>query len=180
MNTWVKQNAEHWLSSVQLLSRVWLFLTLCSAALQASLSITNSQSLLKLVSIELVMPSNHLILCCPLLLLPSTFPSIRETLTTQQLSKEGIKSRIIQPPCVTGGKKEILVFCFVFSGHQWLLFSISFHSLIPPTQMTAWPRRERRSTFSTYLKPHSYSWLSSLINSSPQAMRILALLYVVS
>ena len=114
MNTWVKQNAEHWLSSVQLLSRVWFFLTLCSAALQASLSITNSQSLLKLVSIELVMPSNHLILCCPLLLLPSTFPSIRETLTTQQLSKEGIKSRIIQPPCVTGGKKEILVVCFFF------------------------------------------------------------------
>ena len=44
---------------------------------QASLSITNSQSLLSLMSIELVMPSNHLILCCPLLLLPSIFPSIR-------------------------------------------------------------------------------------------------------
>ena len=48
-----------------------------TAARQASLSITNSQSLLKLMSIELVMPSNHLILCCPLLLLPSIFPSIR-------------------------------------------------------------------------------------------------------
>ena len=48
-----------------------------TAAHQASLSITNSQSLLKLMSIELVMPSNHLILCCPLLLLPSIFPSIR-------------------------------------------------------------------------------------------------------
>ena len=48
-----------------------------TAAHQASLSITNSQSLLKLMSIELVMPSNHLILCCPLLLLPSVFPSIR-------------------------------------------------------------------------------------------------------
>ena len=47
------------------------------AACQASLSITNSWSLLKLMSIELVMPSNHLILCCPLLLLPSIFPSIR-------------------------------------------------------------------------------------------------------
>ena len=48
-----------------------------TAAHQASLSITNSQSLLKLMSIELVMPSNHLILCCPLLLPPSIFPSIR-------------------------------------------------------------------------------------------------------
>ena len=64
-------------SSVQWLSRVRLFQTSWTAACQASLSITNSQSLLKLKSIELVMPSNHLILCCPLLLLPSIFPSIR-------------------------------------------------------------------------------------------------------
>ena len=65
------------LSSVQTLSCVLLFGTLWTAACQASLSIANSQSLLKLMSIELVMPSNHLILCCPLLLLPSIFPSIR-------------------------------------------------------------------------------------------------------
>ena len=58
-------------------SRVWLFVTLWTAACQASLSITNSQSLLKLMSIESVMPSNHLILCPPLLLLPSVFPNIR-------------------------------------------------------------------------------------------------------
>ena len=64
-------------SSVQSLSRVWLFATPCTAAHQASLSITNSGSLLKLMSIESVMPSNHLILCHPLLLLPSIFPSIR-------------------------------------------------------------------------------------------------------
>ena len=64
-------------SSVQLLSRVWLFATPWTAARQASLSITNSQSLPKLISIELVMSSNHLILCHPLLLLPSIFPSIR-------------------------------------------------------------------------------------------------------
>ena len=63
--------------SVQSLSRVWLFATPWTAAHQASLSITNSQSLPKLMSIELVMPSNHLILCHPLLLLPSIFPSIR-------------------------------------------------------------------------------------------------------
>ena len=65
------------ISSVQGLSCVRLFGTLWTAALQASLSITNSRSLLKLMSIELVMPSNHLILCRPLLLLPSIFPSIR-------------------------------------------------------------------------------------------------------
>ena len=64
-------------SSVQLLSRVQLFATPWIAALQSSLSITNSRSLLKLMSIESVMPSNHLILCHPLLLPPSIFPSIR-------------------------------------------------------------------------------------------------------
>ena len=62
---------------VQSLSFVWLFMTPWAAAHQASLSFTISQSLLKLMSFELVMPSNHLILCCPLLLLPSIFPSIR-------------------------------------------------------------------------------------------------------
>ena len=64
-------------SSVQLLSRVRLFATPWTTAHQASLSITNSQSLPKLMSIEPVMPSNHLILCHPLFLLPSIFPSIR-------------------------------------------------------------------------------------------------------
>ena len=68
---------EAQLSSVQSLSHVRLFATPRTAALQASLSITNSQSLLKLISIWLVMPSNHLILCCPHLLPPSIFPSIR-------------------------------------------------------------------------------------------------------
>ena len=63
--------------SVQLLSHVRLFATPWTAACQASLSITNSWSLPKLMSIELVMPPNHLILCHPLLLLPSIFPSIR-------------------------------------------------------------------------------------------------------
>ena len=63
-------------SSAQSLSRVQLFVTPWTAARQASPSITSSQSLLKLMSIESVMPSNHLILCCPLLL-PSIFPSIR-------------------------------------------------------------------------------------------------------
>ena len=64
-------------SSVQSLSRVRLFATPWTAAYQVSLSITNSWSLLKLISVESVMPSNRLILCRPLLLLPSIFPSIR-------------------------------------------------------------------------------------------------------
>ena len=63
-------------SSVQLLSHVWLFVTPWTAAQQASLSITNSQSLFKLMAIEWVMPSKHLILSLPILLLPSIFPSI--------------------------------------------------------------------------------------------------------
>ena len=80
---WVLLTLQEWVwekkafSSVQSLSRVRFFVTALTAALQASLFITNSQSLLKLMSIELVMPSNHLILCYPLLLLPSIFPSIR-------------------------------------------------------------------------------------------------------
>ena len=64
-------------SSVQSLSRVWLFATPWTAVHQAYLSIINSRSLLKFMSIESVMPSNHLILCRPLLFLPSIFPSIR-------------------------------------------------------------------------------------------------------
>ena len=62
-------------SSVQLLSHVWLFVTPWNAAHQVSLSIANSQNLLKPMSIESVMPSNHLILCCPLLLPSSIFPA---------------------------------------------------------------------------------------------------------
>ena len=68
---------QEFISSVQSLSHVRLFATPWTAARQAFLSITNSWSLLKLMSIESVMPSNYLILCHPLLLLPSIFPSIR-------------------------------------------------------------------------------------------------------
>ena len=62
---------------VQLLSHVWLYATPWTAARQPSLFFTISQSLLRVMSTERIMPSNHLILCCPLLLLPSNFPSIR-------------------------------------------------------------------------------------------------------
>ena len=70
-------NRISWVQSIQLPSHVRLFETPWTAACQASLSITNSQSLLKLMSIKSVMPSNHLILCHPFLLPPSIFPSIR-------------------------------------------------------------------------------------------------------
>ena len=76
--SWERNSAKLILceGSVQSLSHVQLFATPWTTARQACLSITNSQSLLKLMSIELVMPSNHLILCRPLLLPPSIFPSI--------------------------------------------------------------------------------------------------------
>ena len=81
----------HIISSVQSLSCVQLFATPWTTAHQASLSITNSWSLPKLMSIESVMPSNHLILCRPLLLLPSIFPSIR-VFPVSQLSASGSQS----------------------------------------------------------------------------------------
>ena len=77
LSFWLIQLIFHLFSSVQLLSRVRLFATPWIAARQASLSITNSWSLLKLMSIESLMPPKHLILCRPLLLLPSIPPSFR-------------------------------------------------------------------------------------------------------
>ena len=75
LTIWATREAS---SSVQFSNcHVWLFVTPWTAARQASMSIVKSWSLLKLMSVELVMPSNHLILCRPLLLLPSIFPSIR-------------------------------------------------------------------------------------------------------
>jgi len=74
---WFPSHCVLWGGSAQSLSPVQLFATPWTAEHQASLPITNSQSLTKLMSIESVMPSNHLILCRPLLLLPSIFPSIR-------------------------------------------------------------------------------------------------------
>ena len=75
-----RRTGLHWKTerkSVQFVSRVWFFATPWITAHQASLSITNSRSPPKPMSIELVMPSNHLFLCCPLLLLPAIFPSLR-------------------------------------------------------------------------------------------------------
>ena len=83
-----------------------------TAACQASLSLTNSRSLLKLMSIELVMPSNHLILCCPLLLLPSIFPSIRV------FSNESVH-------CIKWPKYYIYIFFYKFLYYVFLSFKIT-------------------------------------------------------
>ena len=95
------------LSLVQLLSHVRLFPTPWTATRQASLSITNSQSLLKLMSIEWMMPSNHLILCRPLLLPPSVCPSIRvfcnESTLHMRWPKYWSFSFSISPPMNTQG-----------------------------------------------------------------------------
>ena len=85
---WEKNLSDKCISSVQSLSCVWFFVTPWTAGRQASLSITNSWSLLRLMSIESVMPSNHLILCRPLLP-PSIFPSIRVFQMSQFFSSGG-------------------------------------------------------------------------------------------
>ena len=103
------------LSSVQSLSRVRLFATPWTAARQASLSITNSWSLLKLMSIESVMPSNHLILCCPRLLPPSLFRSVRV------FSSESVF-------CIRGAKVYTYALLFGFPaqlGHHRALGTVS-------------------------------------------------------
>ena len=86
LSVWIYVCLTH---SVQLLSCVWLYVTPWTAACQASLSITNSRSLLKLMSIESVMPSNHFILCRPLLLPPIIFPASPSLPMSQFLASGG-------------------------------------------------------------------------------------------
>ena len=88
-------------SSVQSLSHVWLFATPWTAACQASLSITNFWSLLKLMSIESVMPSNHLILCRPLLLPASVFPSISVFSNDSVFSQLSVQFSSVPQSCLT-------------------------------------------------------------------------------
>ena len=123
----------HWtkFSSVQSLSHVWLFVTPWTAARQASLSITNSQSLLKLMSIESVMPSNYLILCCPLLLLPSIFPSTRvfsnESVLCIRWPKYWSLSFIISPSNEYSGLISFRIDWFDLLGIQGTLKSLLQH-----------------------------------------------------
>ena len=117
--------------SVQSLSSVRLFMTLCTAAGQASLSITNSWSLLKLMSIESVMPSSHRILCCPLLLLPSIFPSIRvfsnESVLCITWSKDWSFSFNINPSKVYSGLISFRIDKFDILAIQGILKSLLQH-----------------------------------------------------
>ena len=119
-------------SSVQLLSRVWLFANPWIAAHQASLSITNSQNLLKLMSIELVMPSNHLTLCRPLLLPPSIFPSIRvfsnELVLHIRWPKYWSFSFSISPPNKYSGLISFSMDWFDLLAVQGTLKSLQHHS----------------------------------------------------
>ena len=123
----------HWtkFSSVQSLSHDWLFVTPWTAARQASLSITNSQSLLKLMSIESVMPSNYLILCCPLLLLPSIFPSTRvfsnESVLCIRWPKYWSLSFIISPSNEYSGLISFRIDWFDLLGIQGTLKSLLQH-----------------------------------------------------
>jgi len=96
-------------SSVQSLSRVRLFATPWTAAHQASLSITNSQSLLRLMSIELVMPSNRLILCCTLLLLLQLFPASVSFPVTQFFASGGQSTGVSASASVKKSLTEMLV-----------------------------------------------------------------------
>ena len=118
-------------SSVQPLSHIQLFVTLWTAAHQASLSITNSRSLLKLTSIESVMPSNHLSLCCALLLLPSIFPSIRvfsnESVLCIRWPKDWSFSFSISPSNDYSGLISFRMDWLDLLAVQWILKSLLQH-----------------------------------------------------
>ena len=118
-------------SSVQSLSRVRLFATPWTAARQASLSITNSPSSLNLMFIKSVLPSNHLILCHPLLLLPSIFPSIRvfsnESVLHIRWPKYWSFSLSIRPSNVYSGLNSFRMYCLGFIAVQGTLKSLLQH-----------------------------------------------------
>ena len=117
--------------SVQSLSHVWLFVNPWTAAHQASLSITNSWSLLKPMSIELVTPSSHLILCCPLLLLPPIRPSIKvfsnESVLHIRWPKYGSFSFSISPSNEYSGLISIRIDWFDLLAVQGILKSLLQH-----------------------------------------------------
>ena len=119
------------ISSVQSLSHVRPFATPWTAASQASLSITNSRSLLKLMTIESVMSSNHLIFCCPLLLLPSMFPSIRvysnESVLRIRCPKYWSFSFSISPSNEYSGLSSFTMDCFDLLAVQGTLKSLLQH-----------------------------------------------------
>ena len=130
---WGKVKIQVGCCSVQLLSHVRLFVTPWTAAHQASLSVTNSWSLLKLMPIELMMPSSHLILCLPLLLLPPVPPSIRvfsnESALCIRWPKYWSFSFIIGPSNEYSGLISFRIDCFDLLAVQGTLKSLLQHTL---------------------------------------------------
>ena len=144
-------------SSVQLLSHVQLFATAWTAACQASLTITNSCSLLKLMSIKWVMPSNHLILCHPILLLPSNFPSIREkVLPMSQFFTSGVQSIGASVSASVPSKNIQAWFPLGFAGWIYLLSKgpsrVFSNTTVQKHQFVS-------AQLSLYSKSHSHIWL---------------------
>ena len=116
---------------VQVLSRVWLFVSPWTASLQSSLSFTISRNLLNLMFTVSVMPPNHIILCCPLLLLPSIFPSItvfsNESALYIRWPKYWSFSFGIIPPNEYSGLISFRIACFHLLAVQWTLKSLFQH-----------------------------------------------------
>ena len=137
-------------SSVQSLSRVWLFGTPWTAARQASLSITNSRSLFKLKSIALVMPANHLIFCHPLLLPPSILPSIR----------------------VFSNESVLLIRWPKYSSFNFSISPSNEYSGLIPLWLTGWiffsPRDSQESSPTPQFKSINSSVLSFLYSPTPK------------
>ena len=160
--SWVKYITKYFIlfgaiidhfGSVQLLSLVQLFETPWTAARQASLSITNSWSLLKLMSIELVMPSNHPILCHPLLLLPSIFPSIGSFVRSQFFTTGGQSigasaSASVLPKNIQDGFPLELTYMWIFFSNKFILqYSIIWGWVNPPL----WSHRYQWLTVKLYV-----------------------------
>ena len=140
---------------VQSLSQVWLFVTLWTAACQASRSFTISRSLRKLISIESMMPSNHLILCHPVLLLPSIFPSIRVFSNELALWIRWLKELKLQP------KHQSLQWIFRIDWFDWNLQFSSVQSF-SCVQLFATP----------WTAAHQASLSITISQSSPKLMSL--------
>ena len=151
------------ISSVQSLRHVWLFITPWTTAHQASLSITNAQSLLKLMVINSVMPSNHLILCHSLLLLPSIFPTIRvfsnELALCIRWSKYWSFSFSISPSKEYSGLISFLLTSLISLQSKGLSDSLQLHSSKASVL--------RCAVFFKIHLSHPYIQLSSVAQSCP-------------
>ena len=152
--SWYFKNMSFF-ASVQLLSHVWFFVTPWTAAHQPSLSITNSRSPPKPMSIESVMPSNHLILCCPLLLLPQSFPASESFQMSQFFTSGG------QSPGVSASASV-----FPMNIQDWLplewtgwisLQSKGLSSIFSST--TVWKYQFFCAHFSLWSNSDIYTWL---------------------